>query len=52
VVDDRPLLILARNGIDHALIAYATMGQGHAGGACVPAIRPPRRQSRTPRPCL
>jgi len=24
----RPLLILARNGIDHALIAYAAMGQG------------------------
>jgi feruloyl-CoA synthase len=28
VVGDRPLLILARNGIDHALIAYAAMGQG------------------------
>jgi feruloyl-CoA synthase len=25
---DRPLLVLARNGIDHALIAYAAMGQG------------------------
>src|SRR5688500_14872088 len=28
VVGDRPLLFLARNGIDHALIAYAAMGQG------------------------
>ena len=28
VVSDRPLLILARNGIDHALIKYAAMGQG------------------------
>jgi len=28
VTGDRPLLILARNGIDHALIAYAAMGQG------------------------
>jgi len=28
VVGDRPLLILARNHIDHALIAYAAMGQG------------------------
>ncbi|WP_293900786.1 AMP-binding protein [Phenylobacterium sp.] len=28
VVGDRPLLILARNNIDHALIAYAAMGQG------------------------
>ena len=28
VIGDRPLLILARNGIDHALIAYAAMGQG------------------------
>jgi feruloyl-CoA synthase len=28
VVGDRPLLILARNAIDHALIAYAAMGQG------------------------
>ena len=28
VVGDRPLLILARNGVDHALIAYAAMGQG------------------------
>ncbi|MBX3485826.1 AMP-binding protein [Phenylobacterium sp.] len=28
VVGDRPLLILARNTIDHALIAYAAMGQG------------------------
>src|SRR4051812_19004001 len=28
VVGLRPLLILARNGIDHALIAYAAMGQG------------------------
>ena len=28
VVGERPLLILARNGIDHALIAYAAMGQG------------------------
>lgn len=28
VVGDRPLLILARNSIDHALIAYAAMSQG------------------------
>ncbi|MFN9849368.1 MAG: feruloyl-CoA synthase [Alphaproteobacteria bacterium] len=28
VVSDRPLLILARNTIDHALIAYAAMSQG------------------------
>ena len=28
VVGDRPLLILARNNIDHALVAYAAMGQG------------------------
>ena len=28
VVGRRPLLILARNGIDHALIAYAAMSQG------------------------
>ncbi|TAJ72292.1 MAG: feruloyl-CoA synthase [Phenylobacterium sp.] len=28
VVGERPLLILARNSIDHALIAYAAMGQG------------------------
>jgi len=28
VTGARPLLILARNGIDHALIAYAAMGQG------------------------
>lgn len=28
VVGDRPLLILARNHIEHALIAYAAMGQG------------------------
>jgi feruloyl-CoA synthase len=28
VVGERPLLILARNGIDHALVAYAAMGQG------------------------
>lgn len=28
VVGDRPLLILARNSIDHALISYAAMGQG------------------------
>ena len=28
VVGDRPLLILSRNGIDHALIAYAAMSQG------------------------
>ncbi|ACG76982.1 feruloyl-CoA synthetase [Phenylobacterium zucineum HLK1] len=28
VVGERPLLILARNGIDHALIAYAAMSQG------------------------
>ena len=28
VVGERPLLILARNGIEHALIAYAAMGQG------------------------
>lgn len=28
VVGERPLLILARNTIDHALIAYAAMGQG------------------------
>ncbi|WP_309090565.1 feruloyl-CoA synthase [Phenylobacterium sp.] len=28
VVGDRPLLILARNGIDHALISYAAMSQG------------------------
>ena len=28
VVGERPLLILARNNIDHALIAYAAMGQG------------------------
>ncbi|WP_337185955.1 feruloyl-CoA synthase [Phenylobacterium sp.] len=28
VVGDRPLLILARNHIEHALVAYAAMGQG------------------------
>jgi len=28
VVGERPLLILARNAIDHALIVYAAMGQG------------------------
>jgi feruloyl-CoA synthase len=28
VVGERPLLILARNGIDHALITYAAMSQG------------------------
>jgi len=28
VVGERPLLILARNSIDHALVAYAAMGQG------------------------
>ncbi|WP_296597811.1 feruloyl-CoA synthase [Phenylobacterium sp.] len=28
IVGDRPLLILSRNTIDHALIAYAAMGQG------------------------
>ncbi|WP_430423891.1 feruloyl-CoA synthase [Phenylobacterium sp.] len=28
VVGDRPLLILARNTIDHALMSYAAMGQG------------------------
>jgi feruloyl-CoA synthase len=28
IVGERPLLILARNAIDHALIAYAAMGQG------------------------
>ncbi len=28
IVGERPLLILARNGIDHALIAYAAMSQG------------------------
>ncbi|MBR7621114.1 feruloyl-CoA synthase [Phenylobacterium sp. 20VBR1] len=28
VVSERPLLILARNGIDHALIKYAAMSQG------------------------
>jgi feruloyl-CoA synthase len=28
VVGDRPLLILARNGVDHALITYAAMSQG------------------------
>ncbi|WP_421934657.1 feruloyl-CoA synthase [Phenylobacterium sp.] len=28
VTDKGPLLILARNGIDHALIKYAAMGQG------------------------
>ena len=28
VVGERPLLILARNHIEHALIAYAAMGQG------------------------
>ena len=28
VVGDRPLLILARNGIDHALMTYAAMSQG------------------------
>jgi len=28
VVGERPLLFLARNGIDHALIAYAAMSQG------------------------
>ena len=28
VTGQRPLLILARNNIDHALIAYAAMGQG------------------------
>jgi feruloyl-CoA synthase len=28
VVGDRPLLILARNGIDHALVKYAAMSQG------------------------
>ena len=28
IIGDRPLLILARNTIDHALVAYAAMGQG------------------------
>ena len=28
VVGERPLLILARNGIDHALVKYAAMSQG------------------------
>lgn len=28
VIGERPLLILARNGIDHALIKYAAMSQG------------------------
>lgn len=28
VIGQRPLLILARNGVDHALIAYAAMSQG------------------------
>jgi len=28
VVGERPLLILARNGVDHALIAYGAMSQG------------------------
>ena len=28
IVGERPLLILARNAIDHALVAYAAMGQG------------------------
>ncbi|MFD1190024.1 feruloyl-CoA synthase [Phenylobacterium conjunctum] len=28
VVGERPLLILARNGVDHALIKYAAMSQG------------------------
>lgn len=28
VVGERPLLILARNSIDHALVTYAAMGQG------------------------
>jgi len=28
VVGERPLLILARNGVGHALITYAAMGQG------------------------
>lgn len=28
IVGERPLLILARNGVDHALIAYAAMSQG------------------------
>ncbi|MFD3266449.1 feruloyl-CoA synthase [Phenylobacterium ferrooxidans] len=28
VVSERPLLILARNGVDHALIKYAAMSQG------------------------
>lgn len=28
VVSERPLLILARNGIDHALVKYAAMSQG------------------------
>jgi feruloyl-CoA synthase len=28
VVSDRPLLILARNGVDHGLIKYAAMSQG------------------------
>jgi feruloyl-CoA synthase len=28
VVGERPLLILARNGVDHALISYAAMSQG------------------------
>jgi feruloyl-CoA synthase len=28
VVGERPLLILARNGVDHGLIAYAAMSQG------------------------
>jgi feruloyl-CoA synthase len=28
IVGERPLLILARNGVEHALISYAAMGQG------------------------
>ncbi|MFZ5717967.1 MAG: feruloyl-CoA synthase [Pseudomonadota bacterium] len=28
IVGERPLMILSRNAIDHALIAYAAMGQG------------------------
>lgn len=28
VVGERPLLILARNGVDHALVAYGAMSQG------------------------
>jgi feruloyl-CoA synthase len=36
VVGERPLLILARNGVEHALIKYAAMSQGMPAGPVSP----------------